>query len=59
MDNKIGNANYKDEHNLIFGNQTFNIEGKNNNNNKLEIYNYEKIILIQEKKLKPLLLEMT
>ena len=42
MDNKIGNANYKDEHNLIFGNQTFNIEGKNNNNNKLEIYNYEK-----------------
>ena len=42
MDNKIGNANYKDEHNLIFGNQTFNIEGKNNNNNNLEIYNYEK-----------------
>ena len=42
MDNKIGNANYKEEHNLIFGNQTFINEGKNQNNNNLEIYNYKK-----------------
>ena len=42
MDNKIGNANYKEEHNLIFGNQVFINEGKNKNNNSLEIYNYQK-----------------
>lgn len=42
MDDFIGNANYQKEHQLIFGNQGFYIFGSNNNNNKLEIYNYEK-----------------
>ena len=42
MDNKIGNANYLKEHNLIFGNNTFINEGNNNLNNDLVIYNYEK-----------------
>lgn len=42
MDNKIGNAEYKKEHNLIFGNNSFNIEGKTNNNNNIQIINYTK-----------------
>lgn len=40
MDDNIGNANYIKEHQLIFGNNTFIEEGKNNYNNNLEIYNY-------------------
>lgn len=42
MDNKIGNAEYKKEHNLIFGNLSFNLKGKTNNNNNIQIINYEK-----------------
>lgn len=42
MDNKIGNAEYKKEHNLIFGNLSFNLKGKTKNNNNLQIINYEK-----------------
>lgn len=42
MDNKIGNAEYKKEHNLIFGNLSFNQKGKTNNNNNIQIINYEK-----------------
>lgn len=41
MDNEIGNAEYKKEHNLIYGNKVFENEGNNNYNNNLEIYNYE------------------
>ncbi len=41
MDNTIGNANYKDEHQLIFGNKSFEQLGNNNYNNYLEIYNYQ------------------
>ena len=41
MDDTIGNANYKNEHQLIFGNLLFNTKGNNNYNNNLEIYNYE------------------
>ena len=40
MDNSIGNANYKDDHQLIFGNTSFINEGNNNYNNSLEILNY-------------------
>lgn len=40
MDDKIGNANYKKEHKLIFGNLSFNTKKINDDN--LEIYNYEK-----------------
>ena len=42
MDDYIGNANYHKEHRLIFGNQDFYTFGNNENNNNLEIYNYEK-----------------
>lgn len=41
MDNTIGNANYLEEHQLIFGNKSYQNEGANNQNNYLEIYNYE------------------
>jgi ATP-dependent helicase/nuclease subunit A len=41
MDNDIGNANYKDEHQLIYGNLAFDEKGANNYNNNLEINTYE------------------
>ena len=41
MDNYIGGAEYSISHNMVFGNTTYNIEGKTNQNNNLEIYNYE------------------
>ena len=41
MDLNIGNANYKDEHQLIFGNNTYINEGNNNYNNYLDIYSYD------------------
>jgi ATP-dependent helicase/nuclease subunit A len=41
MDSNIGNADYKKEHKLIFGNLLYNLKGNNNYNNDLEILNYE------------------
>lgn len=41
MDDEIGGANYKESHEMIFGNMTYNNEGKLNQNNDFEIYNYE------------------
>ena len=41
MDNNIGGANYKESHNMIFGNNTYDNEGKTNQNNNMEILNYE------------------
>ena len=40
MDNFLGGANYSDSHNMIFGNTTYINEGKTEQNNNLEIYNY-------------------
>ena len=40
MDNYIGGAEYSKSHNMIFGNATYINEGKTNQNNSLEIYNY-------------------
>ena len=40
MDDDIGGANYKETHKMIFGNMAYNNEGKSNQNNDLEIYNY-------------------
>ncbi len=40
MDNYIGGAEYSESHNMIFGNTTYIEEGKTNQNNNLEIYNY-------------------
>ena len=40
MDNKIGGAEYSKSHRMIFGNKTYNEEGKLNHSNNLEIYNY-------------------
>ena len=41
MDNYIGGAEYNESHNMVFGNNTYINEGKTNQNNNLEIYNYE------------------
>lgn len=40
MDDEVGGANYIDSHQMIFGNNAYNEEGKSNQNNNLEIYNY-------------------
>ncbi len=41
MDNAIGGAEYSSSHNMVFGNTTYINEGKTEQNNNLEIYNYE------------------
>ena len=41
MDNALGGAEYSESHNMIFGNTTYINEGKTEQNNNLEIYNYE------------------
>ena len=41
MDDVIGGAEYKVSHKMIFGNSSYNIEGKTNQNNNIEIYNYK------------------
>ncbi len=40
MDDEMGNANYIEEHQMIFGNSSYNEEGKTSYNNNLEILNY-------------------
>ena len=40
MDDKIGGAEYKETHQMVFGNTTYINEGKTNQNNNMEIYNY-------------------
>jgi len=40
MDNSIGGAEYSISHNMVFGNTTYSNEGKTEQNNNLEIYNY-------------------
>lgn len=40
MDDEIGNANYLKEHNMVYGNTSYDLEDTKANNN-LEIYNYE------------------
>ena len=40
MDDKIGGAEYKQTHQMIFGNTTYINEGKTNQNYNFEIYNY-------------------
>ncbi|MDO5569093.1 MAG: UvrD-helicase domain-containing protein [bacterium] len=41
MDNEVGDANYEESHQLVFGNNIYNNQGKTNQNNNLEIYNYQ------------------
>lgn len=41
MDDLIGGAEYKDSHQMIFGNSTYENEGKTIQNNNIEFYNYE------------------
>ena len=40
MDDFLGGASYQESHRMIFGNNTYDIEGNNNLDNNLEIYNY-------------------
>jgi len=40
MDDFIGGAEYQEGHRMVFGNTTYNIEGKTEQDNDLEIYNY-------------------
>lgn len=42
MDLTIGGADYKKEHQLIFGNTAYQLKGTTNQNMKLEIYDYRK-----------------
>ena len=42
MDDYIGGADYKASHRMIFGNKSYEEEGKTNQNNNLEILQYEK-----------------
>ncbi len=41
MSDNIGGANYIKDHMMLAGNITYDNEGKNNENNNLEIYNYQ------------------
>ena len=41
MDQNIGEADYINHHQMIFGNLSYNEKGNNNQNNNLEILNYE------------------
>jgi len=41
MDNSIGGAEYRESHRMVFGNTLYETDGLNNQNNNLEIYNYE------------------
>lgn len=40
MDNDLGGAQYKESHQMIFGNTTYNEQGLTKQDNNLEIYNY-------------------
>ena len=42
MDDVIGGADYSSSHRMIFGNESYNIEGKTENNNNLEVITYSK-----------------
>ena len=41
MDDLIGGADYIKEHEMVFGNTSYNVEGKTNQNNNFEIYQYD------------------
>lgn len=41
MDDKIGGANYKESHRMIFGNNTYKEEGNTNQNYNLDVLTYE------------------
>ena len=41
MDNTLGGAEYKQSHKMIFGNTSYDEKGNTNQDNNLEIYNYE------------------
>ena len=41
MDDDIGGANYKESHEMVFGNLSYNEIGKTDQNNNFEIYNYD------------------
>lgn len=41
MDDNLGGADYKVDHQMVFGNKNYINDGNNNLNNNLEIYNYE------------------
>lgn len=41
MDDKIGGANYKESHRMVFGNNTYKEEGNTNQNYNLDILTYE------------------
>ena len=41
MDDTLGGANYKESHRMVFGNMTYNEEGKTNQNYDFEVLSYE------------------
>lgn len=40
MDDEIGGANYKDSHQMVFGNMTYEEEGKTKDNHHMELFTY-------------------
>ena len=42
MDDTIGGADYSSSHRMVFGNESYNIEGKTENNNNLDVITYSK-----------------
>ncbi len=41
MDSSIGGAEYSSSHRMVFGNELYNKQGKTDQNNNFEIYNYD------------------
>ena len=41
MDDKLGGADYQDSHQMVFGNMTYEEEGKTKDNHHLELYTYQ------------------
>ena len=41
MDDDIGGANYIEDHQMVFGNNSYSSEGKTNQNNDFEVYTYD------------------
>ena len=42
MDDIIGGADYSKSHRMVFGNESYNIEGKTENNNNIDVITYSK-----------------
>ena len=51
MDDSLGGASYRNSHEMIFGNSSYNEIGFNNQNNNLEIYRYDNTSIYSKEEL--------